>query len=188
MVSYLLLIFCVITYLLSFSKTAIAHTQLKTSASFTFIVGIDFFAISFFFAALLFVTASAWNSPAQFAWFGNILFSALQLKIFYLALFFFVLVSAPYATSFYFTSKNSFDYPIVVFNFFYWTTLLFFSNNLFVFVFFLEILSTLILLLVITSVFSSNSFYNNLNLNLHHYFNSSTPLFFVQILIFFFWV
>jgi hypothetical protein len=63
-----------------------------------------------------------------------------------------------------------------------------FTNDIFNLYVFIEILSTLITLLLITSTFSTTYFYNNLNLNLHNYFNNTTPFFFVQMLMYFFWI
>ena len=65
---------------------------------------------------------------------------------------------------------------------------LFHANTLFTVIFFIEILSTLVFLLLITSAFSTTYFYNNLNLNLHSYFNPSTPLTYLQMLMFYFWI
>ena len=72
--------------------------------------------------------------------------------------------------------------------FFFWIHFIFFANTIFTFIFFIEIISTLISLLIITSVFSTTYFYNNLNLNFHNYFNNTTPFFFVQMLLYFFWI
>ena len=182
-----MLVFCVINYLLSFSRDVIAHSKLKTTTAPALLSGLDLLFITLIPTFLSFFVTFAWVSPLQVTWCGNILFSSFQIKISYLIFFFFAGVNMVFATSSYSSAKNTFDFPLVTINFFYWIIFLFFSNNLFVFIFFLEILSTLIFLLVVTSTFSSNVFYNNLNLTLHSYFNGSTPLFFVQILIFFFW-
>jgi len=93
-----------------------------------------------------------------------------------------------YTTSFYFSNKQTYDFIIIIFNFFYWIFFLFLSNNLFTFIFFIEILSTLIFVLLINSTFSTVYFYNNLDHNLHSYFSNSTPVFFLQTLMYFFWI
>jgi len=121
-------------------------------------------------------------------WFGHLLFSSFQLKVTYLISFIFVLIWVAYASSFYYSSQEIFDYTIVTYSFFLWTVFLFYSNNIFTVIFFIEILSTLITLLLITSVFSSTYFYNNLSLTNHSYFNQSTPFSFLQTLMFFFWI
>lgn len=121
-------------------------------------------------------------------WFGHLIFSSFQLKITYLVTFTFTLIWIAYASSFYYSSQEVFDYTIVTYSFFMWTVFLFYSNNIFTVIFFIEILSTLITLLLITSVFSSTYFYNNLSLTNHSYFNQSTPFSFLQTLMFFFWI
>lgn len=121
-------------------------------------------------------------------WFGHLIFSSFQLKITYLVTFTFTLIWVAYASSFYYSSQEVFDYTIVTYSFFMWTVFLFYSNNIFTVIFFIEILSTLITLLLITSVFSSTYFYNNLSLTNHSYFNQSTPFSFLQTLMFFFWI
>jgi len=121
-------------------------------------------------------------------WFGHLIFGSFQLKITYLVTFTFSLIWVAYASSFYYSSQEVFDYTIITYSFFIWTVFLFYSNNIFTVIFFIEILSTLITLLLITSVFSSTYFYNNLSLTNHSYFNQSTPFSFLQTLMFFFWI
>lgn len=130
----------------------------------------------------------SWVGPSISAWFGSLLFSSFQCKMGYLVVFVFYLVLTVYCTSLYFSSKEIYDYMIVCFNFFFWTYFLFTANTLFTIVFFIEVISTLILLLLISSSFSTTYFFNNLNLNLHSYFSATTPFFFVQMLMYFFWI
>ena len=138
---------------------------------------------------LLFVLINfSWSSYSISAWFGNLIFTSFQYKISFLVIFIFYLILTVYSTSFYFSSKEIYDYIITCFNFFFWILFLFTSNTIFTVIFFIEILSTLIFLLLITSTFSTTYFYNNLNLNLHNYFNNTTPFFFVQMLMYFFWI
>lgn len=106
----------------------------------------------------------------------------------FLVIFVFYLVLTVYCTSLYFSSKEIFDYIIVCFNFFFWVYFLFSANTVFTIIFFIEVISNLILLLLIASSFSTTYFFNNLSLNLHNYFNSTTPIFFVQMLMYFFWI
>ena len=129
-----------------------------------------------------------WSGPAVTAWFGHLLFSSFQLRLFYLVVFFFFLMGLAYATSFYFTSIEVYDYVIVTYNFFLWTFFLFFSNNLFTLIFFIEVLSVLILLILTTSTFSSTYFYNNVGLSSTNYFQKNKPFALLQTLMFLFWI
>lgn len=137
---------------------------------------------------LLFFLTGSWTGPVCTIWFGHLIFSSLQYKVFFLLFFSFSLLWVAYSSSFYYSSQEVYDYTIVTYSFFLWMLLMFYSNNLFTVIFFIEILSTLITLLLITSVFSTTYFYNNLSLSSHSYFNQSTPFAFLQTLMFFFWI
>lgn len=137
---------------------------------------------------LTLLVAGVWSGPAVSGWFGHLIFAGFQAKVAYVIIILFMLTWLAYSTSFYFTSVEVYDYTIVTYSFLIWTLFLFTANNIFTVIFFIEILATLVTLLFITSVFSSTYFYNTLSLSRHSYFNQSTPLAFVQTLLFFFWI
>lgn len=185
---YILIIFSCILYFLPAIGVLVKNGLLKKNESFYYQTGFDFYWIFGTFLFFIFFANYTWSSPTLTSWFGNILFSSFQLKISYLIVFFFYCVLLVFSTSFYFSSKELYDFVIVSFNFFYWILFLFTSNNLFTFIFFIEILSTLVFLILITSTFSTTYFYNNLDLNLNNYFANNLPFFYLQTLIFFFWI
>jgi hypothetical protein len=186
--TYVLMIFSVILYLIPSIKDIINYTKFKKINNFDYLTGFDLYWLLITPLFIMLLINFAWTGPSLSAWFGNIIFSAFQYKMSFLVLFIFYLVLVVYSSSFYFSSREVYDYFLVCFNFFFWIHFLFFANTLFTVIFFIEILSTLIFLLLITSSFSTTYFYNNLNLNLHNYFNSTTPFFFVQMLMYFFWI
>lgn len=185
---YVIIVFCVILYLLPTVRDLINYSKFKKINGFEYVLGMDLYWLFMTFLFFFLITNFSWVSSSVTAWFGNIIFSNFQLKLAYLVIFFFHLVILVYATSFYFSSKQLYDFIIVTFNFFYWIYFLFFVNNVFTLVFFIEILSTLIFLLLVVSTFSSTYFYNNLDLNLHNYFNNNMPFFYLQTLMYFFWI
>jgi hypothetical protein len=185
---YNLLIFSVILYLVANIKDFTNYTAFSNNTLFSYISGLDILWILLTPLLVIFLINFSWTSPVLTVWFGHLLFSSFQLKVTYLITITFALIWVAYASSFYYSSQEIFDYTIVTYSFFLWTVFLFYSNNIFTVIFFIEILSTLITLLLITSVFSSAYFYNNLSLTHHAYFNQSTPFSFLQTLMFFFWI
>lgn len=186
LISYLTFILSTILYTLPILKTLI-HSK-KNKINFEYITGFDLYWIFFTFIFIFFLINFFWSGPIVSSWFGHIFFSPFQNKIFYLIILIFLSIIFVYSTIFYFSCREIFDYIIIIFSFFYWILFLFFSNSLITFIFFIEILSTLIFLLIVTSTFSTTYYYNNLNLNLHSYFNNTTPFFFSQMLLTFFWI
>ena len=185
---YIIFIISLILYILPNLKTIINSSKFNTNNNFEYINGPDVHWLNITPIVLLFVINLAWSNYSTSSWFSNLIFSSFQYKITFLILLIFLLIIIIYNTSFYFSSKEIFDFLITCFNFLIWTIFIFFSNTIFVVIFFIEIISTLIFLILITSSFSTTKFYNNLNLNLHIYFNSTTPMFFIQMLMYFFWI
>lgn len=185
---YILIIFSIIFFLLPSVRDLVNSSRYKKNLYFEHVSGHDLYWLFLSFFLFLAFNTFTWCGPSLTAWFGNLLFSNFQIKITYFVLFFFHLVILVFVTSFYFSSKQIYDFILVSFNFFFWILFLFSVNNLFTFIFFIEILSTLIFLLLIVSTFSSTYFYNNLDLNLHNYFSTNTPTFFLQTLMYFFWI
>lgn len=185
---YTLLVFSTVLYLVANMKDFTNYSAFANSTFFNYTPGLDILGILTTPLLVIVLINFSWTSPILSVWFGHLLFSSFQLKVTYLISFIFVLIWVAYASSFYYSSQEIFDYTIVTYSFFLWTVFLFYSNNIFTVIFFIEILSTLITLLLITSVFSSTYFYNNLSLTNHSYFNQSTPFSFLQTLMFFFWI
>jgi len=185
---YTIVIFSIILYALPTLKNSLNYSFIKNKNTFFYLSGFDLYLFMLTPLFLLLILHFSWSSNMFLVWFGNLIFTGFQYKIFFFFFFFFIIIISVYSSSFYFSSKEVYDYIITCFNFFYWLFFLFSANTLFTFIFFIEILSTLIFLLLITSTFSTLHFYNNLNLNLHNYFNQTTPFFFIQMLIYFFWI
>ena len=185
---YVLLLISVILYAIPASKDILNYHKFKNLSRFSYVTGFDSYHILIVPLFLLYFINFVWSGPFITSWFGCIIFSGFQAKISYFIFFFFFLILTVYTSSFYFSSNEIWDYFAVCFNFLIWMLFLFFSNTIFTVIFFIEILSNLIFLLLITSVFSTTYFYNNLNLNLHSYFAPSTPLLYIQTLLYFFWI
>lgn len=186
--TYIIIIFSLIIYFLPSIKDIINYNKFKKNNNFEYLTGFDLYWILITPLILLFFISFSWSTYSISAWFGNIIFTPFQYKINFLIFFIFYLILTIYSTSFYFSSKEIYDYFITCFNFFYWILFLFSANTIFTVIFFIEILSTLIFLLLITSTFSSTYFFNNLNLNAHTYFSNTMPFFFIQMLMYFFWI
>lgn len=185
---YVLLTFSVIAYLI---PNALLFSGANSSASpsnFISLEGQDIFRLLVSpFLTILFLHA-VWSGPALTAWFGHVVFSSFQHKVTYLLFFFALSYLLALTTVSHYSSVGIYDFTLVTFNFFFWVWLTFFSNNVFTFIFFVEILSASITLLLVTSTFSSSHFYNNTSYSRHNYFTSSTPIAFLQTLLFFFWI
>lgn len=184
---YTLFIFSAILYILPISKEVINYHKYKTSTSFDYVTGFDLHWILFTPVLLFLILNFSWTGPSLSTWFGHIIFYSFQYKMTFFVIFMFYAVISVYSSSFYFSSREIYDYIIVSFNFFLWIVFFFYANTTFTVIFFIEILSTLVFLLLITSTFSTTYFYNHLNLNLNNYFNPTTPVFYLQMLMYFFW-
>jgi hypothetical protein len=153
---------------------------------FSYLPGLVVWVLLFTPLVLIVVVVGVWGGPVVGGWFGHLIFGGFQAKVAYVITLLFVLVWVTYATTFYFTAVEVYDYTIVTYSFFFWMLFLFTANNIFTVIFFIEILSTLVMLLFVTSVFSSTYFYNTVSLSHHSYFTQTTPLAFIQTLLFFF--
>ena len=138
--------------------------------------------VTLFFIALL------WSSMDLTAWFGHLVFSAFQLKVFYFILFIFFLVLYITTSVTYYSSNEVYDFIITQFNFLYWLLLLFMTNSTFTLMFLIEVTSALLFLLITSSVFSTAFFYKNINFELTNFFSQLTPFSFLQSLLYFFWI
>lgn len=185
---YILLMFSVLLYVLPIIKDLINFKTTKTNSAASYLTGYDFYWLLLTFITLLLLSNYFWTSFTIGTWFGHLVFSNLQKKFVFLTLFGFYIVLVVYSSVFYWTTRELYDYWLVLINFHVWMTLLFFANTLFTLIFFIELLSTLIFLLIVTSTFSSTYFYNNINFNQNNYFQSTLPYSYLQTLMFFFWV
>ena len=138
--------------------------------------------------ALLGLLSWTWYGPALTLWFNHLTFSGFQFKTNFLISGGFSLLLTAFVLNLHLTSQEAYDYLAACYSFMLWLTLLYSVNNLFTLIFFLEILATLVNLLLITSTFSTTTFYNNLNLQNHQYFQGTTPFTFLQTLITYFWI
>lgn len=185
---YLTFIISATFYVVSFIFTTTGYNRHKYKVNFFFNFGVDQLPILFIFLLILFFVNFSWEHQSIFAWFGNLIFGPFQFKFFSIIIFFFcIYILANFGASLA-SSREWYEYHIVLFNFLIWTIFLFCANNLITVIFFIEILSTLIFLLVISGSFSSNSAYNNLNFSAFSYFVASTPVFFFHSILYFFWI
>lgn len=129
-----------------------------------------------------------WVGPTTTLWFNHLLFTGTHLKLNLILTSFFALTLLLIIPNTVFVSQENYDYFAIWYNCFFWITLLYLVNNLFTLIFFLEVLATLVNLLLISSTFGTTTFYNNLNLHQHAYFQPTTPFAFLQTLITYFWI
>jgi len=188
LMSYILLITSLITYLLPIFHSFTKYTVSKSRTYFSFINSFDLFWVISTPLILLFALNNIWVGPILSAWFGHIVFTSFQLKVTYLLITTFWLYLLIFNSTTYFTSREIYDYTIVTFHFLYWLTLIFFANTIFTVIFIIEVIGALIFILVITSTFSSTFFYRNLNLNYGHLFQQSTPHTYLQSILYIFWI
>jgi hypothetical protein len=190
LILYIGLIFLAKLYLLANLREFTHYNQFKSGSGlvFNYLTGFDLVGTLLPSLIVFWLINLAWSSPALLAWFGHLALSAIQYKVLYWILAWFVIVWVAYSTTFYFTSTEVYDYCIVTYFFAFWLLLLFYSTNLFSFIFFIEILSTLIILLLVTSTFSTAYFYSTTSFSEHTYFQQSFPFAFLQTLLFFFWI
>jgi hypothetical protein len=113
---YIIIIFSVIIYNLPIVKDLINYNKFKSINSFEYLTGFDlyFFILTPIF--LFFLINYTWTSCLVSSWFGNLIFSSFQYKINYLIFFFIYLLLTSYFSSFYFSSREIYDYIIVCLN------------------------------------------------------------------------
>ena len=188
LISYLIFLISIITYLVPIFQTFTKYTVSKSKTYFSFINSFDIFWIYISSMLLFVLLLNLWVCPSFSIWFGHLVFTSFQLKISYLIFFTFTLYIIVFNSTVYFTSREIYDYSIVTFHFLYWVLLIFYANTIFTTIFIIEVIGALIFLLVITSTFSSTFFYRNLNLNYGHLFQQSTPHTYLQSILYIFWI
>ena len=189
LLTYLTLVLSILIYLLpiiSTNKNKQSNSLDRTN--FSFVNAAEALPVLVTPYVLLILTITSWTAPATSAWFGHLVITGFQTKMFYLITFSFLLTLLVLVSTTYLSSREIYDYINVTVNMFYWVILLFMANSFLTVVFIIEVLSAALFLLVITSVFSTTYFYRNLNLSFGHMMQQSTPYTYLQSLLFFFWV
>ena len=141
---------------------------------------------NFFVVTCIILSYAAFSENS--IWMGHITMNSSSKKIFFLIFFmFYVYIHAVFSSSI-FSSREIYDFLIVNTNSILWLYFLFLSNSLISSFFIIEVLSALLFLLLVSSAFSSLLFYNNLDLNNHHFLSNVLPITFLKSIIFFFWI
>ena len=178
----------VVLYILPNVVEFVGSTGTPKPVNFSTLEGQDLLSLLITPCMLILLLHTTWSGPVVTPWFGHLVFSHFQFKVTLLIALIFCSYMFSFAITNHFSSTGSYDFVLVVFNFFFWTWITFFSNNFFTFIFFVEILSASITLLLVTSTFSSSHFYSSLSFSKHSYFQFSTPTSLLQTMLFFFWI
>ena len=186
--TYTIFIFSALFYSLPTLKNQTSFTTTKTKSLFLKINFSDIALIVYTPLLIILITFFLWSSPSSSIWFSHILCTNYTLKISYIMIFIFFLINLVLLSTSYFTSREIYDYFIVLYNFFYWIILLFAANTIFTAIFVIEVISAVIFLLIVTSTYSANYFYRNISFAFGHLFQNSTPFTFLQSLIYYFWI
>ena len=186
--TYLTIIISLISYILPIITSNTKYAISKDKTNFWFLNGFDLQLVFLTPYILYFLMTNLWVAPTISSWFGHIVFTSFQMKMSYFIILIFIIVTSVLLNTIYFSSRESYDYVIVTFNFMYWISVLFWTNTIFTTIFVIEVLSTLIFLLIITSTFSSGFFYRNLDLSFGHLFQQTTPTTYLQSILYFFWI
>ena len=132
---YTIVIFSIILYSLPSIKDLINYNKFKkNNNNFEYLTGFDLYWLLLTPLFLFILINLSWSSYSFTAWFGNIIFTSFQYKFFFLIIIFFYFILSVYSTSFYFSSKEVYDYIITCFNFLFWIIFIFSSNTIFTFI------------------------------------------------------
>ena len=186
--TYLIFVFSVLIYLLPIQARYTHTSSLESKTKFVYINSHDLIPIIITPLILLLISNNLWCNSVLTAWFGHIIFTNFQYKIFYLITLVFIITLVVLSSTSYYSSQEIYDFLITNFSFYYWTFILFTTNSIFTVIFGIEVLSTLIFLLIITSSYSTNHFYRNLDLSFGNYKQQVFPYTYLQSLLFFFWM
>lgn len=189
LLTYLILLFSALIYLLPITLTKLnLKVTTKIQSTFYIISGSEMYLFFLTPCLIIFFISFLWSSMDLTVWFGHLVFSTFQLKVFYFVLFIFFLVLYITTSVTYYSSNEIYDFTITQFNFLYWLLLLFMTNSTFTLMFLIEVTSSLLFLLITSSVFSTSFFYKNVNFELTNFFSQLTPFSFLQSLLYFFWI
>jgi len=187
--TYNILVFSLILYLLPlFLSNTNLNLKSNLKSKFYIISGLELVNLFTLPILLLTLLNLCWSSPALTSWFGHLIFSSFQSKIFYLVLIISLLTLYLLFSTNYFSSNEVYDFFISVINIKYWVLILFLTNSVFTFMFIIEVLSTLTFLLITTSSFSTSFFYKSVNFNLKSYLDNNHPYSTIQSILYFFWM
>lgn len=188
MLTYSVFIFSIVLYLLPVQSRFSHSSVVESRTKFTYINSFDLILVLLTPLFVFLLINFLWSSSVLSCWFGHIIYTDFQHKIFYLITLVFMLTILVNATASYYSSQEIYDFVITNFSFYYWTLMLFMTNSIFTLIFGIEVLSTLIFLLIITSSYSSNHFYRNLDFSFGNYKQQVFPYTYLQSLLFFFWM
>ena len=186
--TYTIFVFSGLLYCAPTLKNQTYFAVTKSKSLFSKLNTFDLLPLMYSPLLILLLVLFMWSAPATSAWFGHIIFANYQLKMTYFVFSLFFFITYILLTTMYFTSREVYDYFIVLYNFFYWIVLLFMANTIFTTIFIIEVISAVIFLLIVTSTFTSNYFYRNLDLSFGNLFQNSTPYTFLQALIYYVWI
>jgi hypothetical protein len=184
--TYIIFLFSMLFYCLPTLKNQSFVSIFRTKSLFLKLNSFDLFNITTTPLIIILLIFFIWCSPSVSVWFGHLTYTNYQLKISYLLILLYFSTLIVLSLTSYFTSREIYDYFIVLYNFLYWVIILFLSNSIFTTIFVIEVISALIFLLIVTSTYSSNYYYRNMDLSFSNLFQNSTPHTFLQSLIFFF--
>nr|QPL15915.1 NADH dehydrogenase subunit 2a [Strombidium sp.] len=194
--SYIWIIFFFILFYLTILLSVLVYlipifinffNTIKIKKKFYFINALSLFWIFFFYVLVLTLTLYTLQTPITSIWSNHFLITNYSIKIFYFISIFFLLMILIYTTSFYLSSKEIYDYFMVLINFNLWIIMLHFTNSLFSVMFIIEVLTTLILLLNTTSVFSTTYFNLNYKFSYYTFNHKNLPSSFIKSILFYFW-
>jgi hypothetical protein len=150
-ISYLLIVFSISTYLVSLFFDLRYVKNLSRSSKYVNISGNSSIPFLFSFLLLLLLWTSLWSGPCVTSCFGHLMFSSFERKILMLITVSFLLYLVVYLSGSDFSNLQSFDYLITLYHLTYWLFFLFMSTNILTTAFVIEVLTSLIMLLLVTS-------------------------------------
>jgi len=163
------------------------YSTLKVKKKFYFINGFSLYWILCIYIFLNIINIWILKTPVVSIWSNHFLINNYNLKMVYFIFFIFLFILLVYTTVFYMSSKEVYDYYMVIINFNLWMVILHSTNSLFSVLFVIEVLTTLVLLLNTVSVFSSAYFNLNLKLSYYDFNHKNLPSSFIKSILFYFW-
>ena len=185
---YSIFLASLIIYLIPVLSSQQKYNFFKKKSLFTLINWTNISNIILFLSTSLFLINSFWVNSNLSVWFGHLIVYNLNLKITYINLILFYVLTYSLISSSYFSSKEIYDYIITIINLLFWVNILFYINSIFSSIFVIEVLSTIIFLMIITSNYSTTYYYNSTNLSKGIYSQQIFPHSYLQSLLFYFWV
>ena len=120
LLTYLILLFSALIYLLPITLTKLnLKVTTKIQSTFYIISGSEMYLFFLTPCLIIFFISFLWSSMDLTVWFGHLVFSTFQLKVFYFVLFIFFLVLYITTSVTYYSSNEIYDFTITQFNFLY---------------------------------------------------------------------